>query len=89
MAQRNDIIVRVGVGEVFAMVVAEGSSWNPDVAKDIINRTDELWQNTIEAAVEAGLIDIGTGISPLDDEDDDDDEFFSDLDDLFSDKEVD
>jgi hypothetical protein len=87
MAQRNDIIVRVGVGEVFAMVVAEGSSWNPDVAKDIINRTDELWQNTIEAAVDAGLIDIGTP-TPIDD-DEDDDEFFSDLDDLFSDKEVD
>lgn len=87
MAQRNDIIVRVGVGEVFAMVVAEGSSWNPDVARDIINRTDELWRNTIESAVDAGLIDIGTPAVPLDD--DDDDEFFSDIDDLFSDKEVD
>ena len=86
MAQRNDIIVRVGVGEVFAMVVAEGSSWNPDVARDIINRTDELWRNTIESAVDAGLIDTGSP-APLDD--DDDDEFFSDIDDLFSDKEVD
>jgi hypothetical protein len=86
MAQRNDIIVRVGVGEVFAMVVAEGSSWNPDVAKDIINRTDELWQNTIDAAVDAGLIDIGQS---LPDDDEDDDDFFSDIDDLFSDKEVD
>ena len=89
MAQRNDIIVRVGVGEVFAMVVAEGSSWNPGVAKDIINRTDELWQNTIAAAVDAGLIDIGTSKPFDDDEDDDDDEFFSDIDELFSDKEVD
>jgi len=82
----QDIVIRVGVGEVYSMMVAEGTAWNPDVAKDMVNRIDELWRNTIESAVDAGLIDT----SPLPrDDDDDDDDFMSDIDDLFSDKEVD
>lgn len=82
----KDIVMRVGVGEVYAMMVAEGSAWSPDVAKDMVARLDELWRNAIESAVDAGLIDT----DPLSrDDDDDDDDFLSDLDDLFSDKEVD
>jgi hypothetical protein len=82
----QDIVIRVGVGEVYSMMVAEGTAWNPDVAKDMVNRIDELWRNTIESAVDAGLIDT----SPLPrDSDDDDDDFMSDIDDLFSDREVD
>jgi hypothetical protein len=57
----QDIVIRVGVGEVYSMMVAEGTAWNPDVAKDMVNRIDELWRNTIESAVDAGLIDT----SPL------------------------
>lgn len=96
----KDIVMRVGVGEVYAMMVAEGSAWSPDVAKDMVSRLDELWRNTIETAVESELIDI----SPLprddddedydnDDDDGDDDydheDLLKDLDELFSDKEVD
>ena len=82
----QDIVIRVGVGEVYSMMVAEGTAWNPDVAKDMVNRIDELWRNTIESAVDAGLIDT----SPLPrDSDDDDDDFMSGIDDLFSDREVD
>ena len=96
----KDIVMRVGVGEVYAMMVAEGSAWSPDVAKDMVSRLDELWRNSIESAVDAGLID--TSPLPLDDDDDDDldddefddedyddEELLKDLDELFSDKEVD
>ena len=98
----KDIVMRVGVGEVYAMMVAEGSAWSPDVAKDMVSRLDELWRNAIETAVDAGLID--TSPLPLDDDDDLDDDLdddddgdddydhedlLKDLDELFSDKEVD
>lgn len=81
----RDILMRVGVGEVYAMMVAEGTAWSPDVAKDMVSRLDELWRNSIESAVDAGLID--TAPLPANDDDDDDDLF--DFDELFSDKEVD
>lgn len=85
----KDIVMRVGVGEVYAMMVAEGSAWSPDVAKDMVSRLDELWRNSIESAVDAGLID--TTPLPRDDDDDDydDEDLLNDLDELFSDKEVD
>ena len=85
----KDIVMRVGVGEVYAMMVAEGSAWSPDVAKDMVSRLDELWRNSIESAVDAGLID--TTPLPRDDDDDDYDaeDLLNDLDELFSDKEVD
>jgi hypothetical protein len=95
----RDIVIRVGVGDVYSMVVAEGASWNPDIARDLVNRLDEVWRNTIETAVEAGLIDTSPQVLPVEDcEDDDfDDDDFDDDDEevdevsniLFSDEEVD
>lgn len=69
----KDMVFRVGVGEVHAMIAAEGVAWTPDVAKDMVNRLDELWHNTIWSAVECGLIDTGLpdGVEGVDEEDDD------------------
>lgn len=85
----KDIVMRVGVGEVYAMMVAEGSAWSPDVAKDMVSRLDELWRNSIESAVDAGLIDTSPLRRDDDDDDYDDEDLLNDLDELFSDKEVD
>jgi len=82
--QPRDIVIRVGVGEVYAMVVAEGSSWNPDVARDMVGRLNDVWRETIETAVDVGLIDT----SPLPREIEDDDFLDEELDEIFSDKEV-
>ena len=75
--------MRVGVGEVTAVLVSEGTAWNPDVAKDMVNRLDEVWRNTVDASVDAGLIDLG----PLPASDDDDRLFMEDIDELFFDQE--
>lgn len=74
----KDMVFRVGVGEVHAMIAAEGVAWTPDVAKDMVNRLDELWHNTIWSAVECGLIDTGLPDGVEGEEEDDDEETVGD-----------
>jgi len=83
MPQPRDIIMRVGVGEVYAVLVSEGSAWQPDVANDMVNRLHDVWRNTLDSAVDAGVIDVG----PLQ-RDVEDEELLAEIDDLFFDSEV-
>jgi len=47
-------------------LVAEGASWNPDVADDLVKRVGMLWRDSLDAMLETNswkLVDV--------DEDDD------------------
>jgi hypothetical protein len=60
----RDIHVHVGYGELRCALVAEGVSWSPDVAADMVSRMQGLFANTMAEAYQYGL---------LEDDDDDDD----------------
>lgn len=62
----RDIHVHVGYGELRCALVAEGVSWSPDVASDMVTRMGALWSKTLEEAYMYGLLDT---------DEDDDDEF--------------
>jgi hypothetical protein len=39
-------------GELRVELIAEGASWNPDVADDLIKRVNNLWKESLNAMVE-------------------------------------
>lgn len=49
MAVSRDITVRIIYGDVMVEVTAEGVSWSPDVADDLIKRVNGLWKSTLES----------------------------------------
>jgi hypothetical protein len=52
----RDIHVHVGYGELRCALVAEGVSWSPDVASDMISRMQVLFSNTMAEAYQYGII---------------------------------
>lgn len=52
----RDISVHVGFGDLRCVLAAEGVSWSPDVASDMISRMSTLWANTLLEAYQYGLL---------------------------------
>jgi hypothetical protein len=52
MAASKNITVKVTYGDLVVELTAEGASWNPDVANDLIARTKILWRETVETMIE-------------------------------------
>lgn len=65
----RDMSVHIGYGDIRVALVAEGESWSPDVARDMVNRVGEIWRNTLEGLWEVGLV----GNNNDDDDEDDED----------------
>lgn len=66
MAISKNLIVKITYGDLRVELVAEGASWNPDVADDLVKRVGMLWRDSLDAMLETNswkLVDI--------DEDDD------------------
>lgn len=63
----DGIVVRVGVGDVHAVIAAEGSSYSPDLVHDMVARAIDGLGGTIQTAIELGYI-------PVEDEDDEEGE---------------
>jgi hypothetical protein len=61
----RDIGLHVNYLDLHIALIAQGSSWSPDVADDMIKRMKNLFDNTIHTLVEFGLMG--------EQEDDDDD----------------
>ena len=55
----RDIHVHVGYGELRCALVAEGVSWSPDVAADMVSRMQHLFCNTLLEVYQYGLLDDG------------------------------
>jgi hypothetical protein len=43
----KNLIVVVSYGELTVELTAEGASWNPDVADDLIKRVSVLWKDSL------------------------------------------
>ena len=54
MAISKNIMARVVYGDLRVELTAEGVSWNPDVADDLIKRVNALWKSSLEAMQETG-----------------------------------
>lgn len=52
MAISKNLIAKVNYGELRVELIAEGASWNPDVADDLIKRVNNLWKESLNAMVE-------------------------------------
>lgn len=52
MAISKNLIAKVMYGELRVELIAEGASWNPDVADDLIKRVNNLWKESLNAMVE-------------------------------------
>jgi hypothetical protein len=75
MAKENNIVIRAGVGDAFAMIAAEGNGYSPDLVHDMMARTHELLGQVLKEAIETGYIrtDIDDDIDDDIDEDVDED----------------
>lgn len=60
----RDIQLHVRYGEIQVSMIAEGVSWSPDAANDLVNRVAMAWDNTLASLYEHGLLEV-------DEEDDD------------------
>jgi hypothetical protein len=63
----RDLGMHVAWGDIRCSIIAEGRSWSPDVANDMVNRMNQLWENTL-----TGISDTGYFDSMAEEEDDDD-----------------
>jgi len=63
----KDVSMHAMYGEIRCSIIAEGVSWSPDVADDMVRRMQELWSGTLTELYRFNMLDT-TG------EDEDDDE---------------
>lgn len=53
MAVSNrSLIAKLQYGDLRVELTAEGASWNPDVADDLIKRVAMLWRESLQAMLE-------------------------------------
>lgn len=55
----RDIVVRIVFGDIEVGIAAEGVSWSPDVASDMVARAKVLWHDALEELAAIGMLDIG------------------------------
>lgn len=65
MASGRNLIARVSFGDLKVELIAEGASWNPDIADDLMKRVKALYRDSVETMIE-------TNAWGVDDDDDDD-----------------
>lgn len=52
MAHSRSLIAKLQYGDLRVELTAEGASWNPDVADDLIKRVGSLWRQALDAMLE-------------------------------------
>lgn len=52
------MVVRIVFDDIRCELIAEGASWNPDVASDMINRVTVLWWNALSGLMETGVMEM-------------------------------
>jgi hypothetical protein len=48
----RSLICRLQYGDLTVTLTAEGASWNPDVADDLIKRVGVLWKDSLVSMLE-------------------------------------
>lgn len=51
-ANNRSLIAKLQYGDLVVTLTAEGASWNPDVADDLIKRVSTLWREALDAMLE-------------------------------------
>jgi hypothetical protein len=51
-ANNRSLIAKLQYGDLVVTLTAEGASWNPDVADDLIKRVGVLWRESLDAMLE-------------------------------------
>lgn len=51
-ASNRSLIAKLQYGDLRVELTAEGASWNPDVADDLIKRVAALWREALDAMLE-------------------------------------
>jgi hypothetical protein len=64
----RDLSMHAMYGEIRCSIIAEGVSWSPDVANDMVRRMQDLWNGTLTELYRFDMLDT-TGNN--DDEEDD------------------
>lgn len=52
MASNRSLIAKLQYGDLVVTLTAEGASWNPDVADDLIKRVSVLWKESLTAMLD-------------------------------------
>lgn len=52
MAIGKNLTAKVTYADLKVELIAEGASWNPDVADDLIKRVRVLWRDSLESMLE-------------------------------------
>lgn len=52
MGLSKNLIARVSYMDLVVELTAEGASWNPDVADDLIKRASALWKESLVSMLE-------------------------------------
>ena len=52
MAVGKNLTAKVTYADLKVELIAEGASWNPDVADDLIKRVKVLWRDSLESMLE-------------------------------------
>ena len=64
----RDVSMHTMYGEIRCSIIAEGVSWSPDVADDMVKRMQDLWHGTLTELYRFDMLETSN-------DDDDDDEF--------------
>ena len=51
-ASNRSLIAKLQYGDLIVTLTAEGASWNPDVADDLIKRVGTLWKDSLISMLE-------------------------------------
>ena len=55
----RDMSIHLAWQDMRISLIAEGTSWSPDVAKDLTNRLHETWHNALLELHRFGMLDNG------------------------------
>lgn len=51
-ASNRSLIAKLQYGDLVVTLTAEGASWNPDVADDLIKRVGTLWKDSLNSMLD-------------------------------------
>ena len=54
----KDVSMHAMYGEIRCSIIAEGVSWSPDVADDMVNRMQGLWNATLTELYRFNMLDV-------------------------------
>ena len=69
-AHSKDMIARIVYDDIRCELIAEGASWNPDVANDMVARIKDLWKAAMETIVESGAYELRYGNHAVEEDED-------------------